>query len=108
MANVAGATPEMETEQRAKLQLDRPPTLTAEGEFLAAVFLELHAKRANTGWGPLPISWGDLAAYCRLKRLRLGDWALRLLDMADTAFLKWSEERAEKERSAAKARAAKG
>jgi hypothetical protein len=83
-------------------EADRPPRLWAEGRFLSEVFLELRAAQSSGGFAPNPISWTELRAFRKergLKKFSL--WALRLLRMADSEYLKWAEAEAEAARAKA-------
>lgn len=75
--------------------------LTAEGEFVAGWFWELHDSRGSSGGGaPEPLLYTEIEAWARMTRIRLTVWALRLLRLIDGIYRRAAAERirAESER----------
>lgn len=56
-------------------------------EQLWADFMALHSSRGSTGFGPARISFGDIAAFEQVARVKLAPWELDAIRRADNAFL---------------------
>lgn len=76
----------------------RPVQLLPEAQALSELYTELRIGTGGNGFGPNPVSWEAIAAYCQLTRIRLDRWHLGLLRMVDAIYLKCAAERAERER----------
>ena len=63
------------------------PDVPPAGNFLWTCFWELSLGRGNTGWGPAPLSWADMAAYAGLNGIDFGPWESGTLRRMDLAFL---------------------
>lgn len=50
-------------------------------------FLELHAARSGSGFGPNPIGYADIDAWARLSRRRLAAWEVAAIRAMDQAYL---------------------
>lgn len=50
-------------------------------------FLDLHASRANYGFGPARITFQDIDAWQRVNRIELRPWQIEAIRAADNAFL---------------------
>lgn len=65
---------------------DRP--LCPDGcEGLWQAFKELHASRANSGFGPMRISFAEIDAFQRVTGLSLKPWEVEAIRRADRAFM---------------------
>ena len=64
-----------------------PPAIPPGGEELWNWFWELGSGRGSSGFGPLPISWGDMAAWARLAGLDMQPWEAAILRRMDAAWL---------------------
>lgn len=78
-----GMTPEAALEKFGLAPPDIPPG----GEEIWNWFWELHAGRGATGFGPLPLSWGDMDAWARLAGLAPRPWEAAILRRMDAAWL---------------------
>lgn len=63
------------------------PAIPEGFEDVWAWFWELHQGRGHTGFGPLPLSWGDMAAWAGISGIRAAPWLIRLFRAMDTAWL---------------------
>lgn len=66
---------------------DNAPALPREMRYLWHTFRSLSRARGSTGFGPAPISWADIDAYCRLMRLSLDAWEVEGIRALDDAYL---------------------
>lgn len=55
--------------------------------YLWRQFTSLHRARTSNGWGPNPITWSELDAYCRLTGVQLDPWEVEAIRALDEAFL---------------------
>jgi hypothetical protein len=67
-------------------ELDGPPC-PVELAYLLEWFLELAAARGSSGFAPSPISFGEIAAWARLMRIRPSPNEVGVLRRLDQAFL---------------------
>lgn len=66
--------------------LDQPDI--PEGfEDVWAWFWELHQARGHTGFGPLPLSWADMAAWAAVSGIGAAPWLIWLFRAMDRAWL---------------------
>jgi hypothetical protein len=63
------------------------PPFPAVAMHLWDAFLRLHRARGSSGFGPVPISYGDIAAYMRLLDQPLQPWEVETLRGLDDAYL---------------------
>lgn len=66
--------------------LDRP-RCPAGCEALWRAFRDLSASRANSGFGPLRITFTEIDAFQRVTGLRLKPWEVEAIRRADRAFI---------------------
>jgi hypothetical protein len=67
-------------------ELAQPPLPKAVGHIWGA-FLRLSAHRQSAGFGPGPITWPDLDAFCRMTRTRLVPWEVEMIEDLDSLWL---------------------
>ena len=83
----------MEEELGFALPEEAVPDVPENGEYLWAWFQELSSGRGNNGFGVLPLSWADMAAWARLTGNLPEPWETAILRSMDGAFLAvWHEE----------------
>jgi hypothetical protein len=63
------------------------PKLPREMRYLWRTFLSLHRARTSNGWGPNPITWSEMDAFCRLTGSPLDPWEAEAVRALDEAFL---------------------
>lgn len=66
---------------------DNAPKLPREMRYLWRTFVSLHRARGSNGWGPSPIAWSDIDAFCRLTGVALDPWEVEAIRAVDEAFL---------------------
>ncbi len=59
-------------------------------------FWELSDGRQNSGFGPSPVSYGDMAAWAALSGLGLAPWLMRIFRAMDNEWLAAQAEEAKK------------
>lgn len=74
--------------RRAELEkeLDVPPpprTLI----YLFDIFNRLRRRKGSAGFGPSPIEWPDIDAFCRHTALHLSPWEVEVIEDLDNLFL---------------------
>ncbi len=74
--------------RRAEIEaeLEQPP-LPEGARHIWGAFLRLSAHRASGGFGPGPITWPDLDAFCRMTRTRLVPWEVEMIEDLDGLWL---------------------
>jgi hypothetical protein len=65
----------------------RPPDLPYALRYLWNHFALLHRARTSNGFGPNPIAWGELSAYCTLMQVTLVPWEVEAIRALDDEFL---------------------
>jgi len=55
--------------------------------FLWGAFLSLSKARTGNGFGPNPLPYGEIDAWCRLMQTRLDPWEVDALRRLDDAYL---------------------
>lgn len=60
--------------------------LTGEGRYIAERFFDVSVGRSSNGFGVAPLSWLDLDAYCRMRRVKFTNWELDMLRVLDAKF----------------------
>lgn len=74
--------------RRAEIEEElRQPPLPEAARHIWGHFLRLSAHRGSTGFGPGPIGWPDLDAYCRMTRARLAPWEVEMIEDLDNLWL---------------------
>jgi hypothetical protein len=68
-------------------QLEDAPPLPDHCEAIWRTFLELHAGRGNTGFGPARLAYNDFDGYQRVTGQRLSAWEIAMIRSADSAYL---------------------
>ena len=63
------------------------PVLPAALSYLWNHFAMLHRCRGNNGFGPNPISWSEMQAYCYMTGARLAPWEVEAIRLLDDEFL---------------------
>jgi len=63
------------------------PTLPAGCSSLWRNFMALHRTRGSNGFGPARISFTDMDAYQRLRRMTLDPWEIEAIGRADSAYM---------------------
>lgn len=71
---------------------ENAPKLPHEMRYLWRTFVSLHRARGSNGWGPSPITWSDLDAYCRLTGVALDPWEVEAIRALDEAFMESAAE----------------
>lgn len=66
---------------------ENAPRLPREMRYLWRSFLQLHRARGSNGWGPNPIAWSEIDAFCRLTESTLDPWEVEALCALDEAFM---------------------
>lgn len=75
------------------------PGLPEECRHLWYIFMDLHARRGNNGFGPNPLTYGELTAWQIVHRTTLDTLEVQLLFMADTTYLiEYARQNAPKDR----------
>ena len=102
VARMTGVVPE-ELKNASTL----PPIAKQAWEF----FLKLNSRRSSNGYGPLPISYTEIKAFCDLEGVQLEQWELYLIlemdNVAMNSFAKSQEKRRKQEEAKAKAKSTK-
>lgn len=52
-------------------------------------FWRLDARRSGTGYGPNPVSYSEIDAFCRRTGIALRQWEIAALDEMEQARLIW-------------------
>jgi hypothetical protein len=75
-------------ERQAELQaeLHTPPAPVA-GLYLLHAYHRIRRRKGSSGFGPSPIEWPDIDAFCRFSRMRLVPWEVEIIEALDDAFL---------------------
>lgn len=81
----------MERQTGRKFQA-QPPPIPTELRYLWSTFLSLSRARGNNGFGPNPLSFTEIEAWCRLMHIRLDPWEVDTLRAIDDAFLEVAAE----------------
>ena len=73
-------------------QLDHPgdidgPEVPLAGDRAWSIFLDLHATRGSNGFGPSPISFGEVESWSRLRREPVRPFELDIIRKLDVAYL---------------------
>jgi len=68
-------------------RLAEADTLPVALEPLWQDFMELHASRANTGFGPARISFSEIDAFLRIRGGRFLPWQIDAIRRADAAYI---------------------
>lgn len=71
------------------------PEVPMAGRRVWSVFLDLSATRGSTGFGPAPITFGEIEAWSRLNREPIRPFELTMLRAMDAAFLKAAADRSD-------------
>lgn len=71
----------------AREMLEEGPRCPPEAMHLWEWFRDLSFRRLPGGFGPSPITFGEIAAWQSLRRIRLDSWELDALLELDTLFL---------------------
>lgn len=79
VARSTGKVPAMLAEQ---------PELPSAGEHLWAWFCELSEGRSGNGFGPNPLFWSEIQAWCEVTGRTLRAWEIRILRRMDVLFLR--------------------
>ena len=91
MARDAGGSSVGDHIKAAKRQTGKPPPkappLPAEATHLWDTFIEVAARRQNSGWGPLPITHQQLESWSRLKAWPLAPWEVDAIMALDSTFM---------------------
>lgn len=82
----------------AQAELDQLPRLPEAGDYLWDWFMQLHRARGSSGFAPNTISWTEIDAWARRRRLELDRWEADALRELDAAYMEESA-RAQGERS---------
>lgn len=64
------------------------PEIPPGGELYWEWFHELSAGRGSSGFGPLPLSWPDMAAWATISGIELQPWQADIFRAMDQAWLK--------------------
>lgn len=72
----------------------KPPELPRGTIHIWNVFARLNSRRGSSGFGPLPISYGEIESYMRVLGERLAPWEVEAISGLDD---QWLAARAKKE-----------
>lgn len=79
----------------------KPPHIPEEIVYLWNAFTRIARARTSNGFGPNPISWGEVESYNRLTRANLAGWEVEAIMALDDAYLECvAEARTERDRDA--------
>lgn len=67
--------------------MPQPPALPPEVRHLWHTFLELHRTRPSSGFGSSAITFGEMDAWQRLKRMPFEAWEVDAIRELDDAWL---------------------
>jgi hypothetical protein len=70
---------------------ENAPQLPREMRYLWGIFLSLHNRRGSNGFGPTPLAWSEMEAFCRLTGTPLDPWEVEAICALDEAYLDASE-----------------
>lgn len=76
--------PQRVAELQAELAL---PPFPEALRYLWRAFARIRRRCGGNGFGPSPITWGDIDAYSRLSGLRLSPWEVEVIEALDDALL---------------------
>lgn len=62
--------------------------VTAEAQWAADTFFDISSGRSGGGFGVMPLSWLDVHAYCRMRKVKLSHWYIDLIKVMDSIFCK--------------------
>jgi hypothetical protein len=65
----------------------RGPPFPAELAYLWKIFCRLSNRRSSNGFGPAPIGWSDIDAFCRLSQTKLQPWEIEIIEDLDRLWL---------------------
>lgn len=68
--------------------------LPAGGSYLWRIYGRLRARKGGNGFGPLPLDWRDIAAFCDVTGVHLTQWEIETIEALDDVFMAQVEERA--------------
>lgn len=77
-------TEERRAELREKLRLPPAPPGTS---YIWDIFARLSFRRGSSGFGPMPISWVDLAAFGQVTGMRLKPGEVEMIEVLDHVYL---------------------
>ncbi|WP_158673475.1 hypothetical protein [Bosea sp. FBZP-16] len=63
------------------------PPFPSALRYLWQAFARMSSRRGSTGWGPAPLSWQDIDAFCRLSGLRFAPWEIETIEALDRLAL---------------------
>lgn len=63
------------------------PPMPAALRYLWNHFVQLDRGRTGNGFGPNPVTWGEIKAYCEVMRVQLDPWEVEALKAVDDAYL---------------------
>lgn len=72
---------------RATGKTIKTPELPAALRYLWNHFAMLHRARGGSGFGPNPLSWSEIYAYCQVTRCRFNPWEIEAIRLLDDAFM---------------------
>ena len=78
--------------REAEETLSGLPTLPEVLEYLWEYYNQLSVTRQNFGWGPTALTYQEIAAWSKLRNVKLDPWELDALLMVDSVFLTVSAE----------------
>lgn len=62
------------------------PLRYGESLYIVERFFDLSIGRTSSGFGLTPLTWLDIDAYCRLRKIEFTNWELDLLRLLDSRF----------------------
>ena len=65
-----------------------PIALSADAQIITETYHDLRVACGGNGFGPSPICWAEIRAYSEVTGKRLDAWALNLLRVIDSIYLK--------------------
>jgi hypothetical protein len=63
------------------------PPAPAAGLYLLHAYHRIRRRKAGSGFGPSPIEWPDIDAFCRFSRMTLVPWEVEIIEALDDVFL---------------------
>jgi hypothetical protein len=73
--------------ERATGRKAEHPELPTALRYLWNHFILLHKARGSNGFGPNPLAWSEIRAYCELMQARLDPWEIEAIKVVDDEYL---------------------
>jgi hypothetical protein len=79
-----------EETKKQRLEELQMPDFPTPVQYLWNTFRRLSHRRTSGAYGPNPITWQDIDAFCRVTRMSLVPWEIEVIEMLDDM---WRSER---------------